>query len=107
MDSDDKVLRDLDAGTSFQAIRATYNLRLRLTERSEAQDATEIFKLKFIKKCLESQFLEKRIQGIKDLNEFVRNATDNIDEDASRKMHQWMIENGVFDIIWDPKKTHI
>ena len=31
----------------------------------------EVFKLKFIKKCLESQFLEKRISGIKDLNEIL------------------------------------
>lgn len=40
--------------------------------RSQAKKETEDFKLKFIKKTLESQFLEKRIQAMKDLNEVVQ-----------------------------------
>ena len=51
----------------------------------------EVFKLKFIKKCLGSQFLEKRIQGIKDLNEFVRDITFGNDELATNKIVQWII----------------
>lgn len=75
--------------------------------REEAIAAMEVFKLKFIKKCLESQFLEKRIQGIKELNEIVRESTIGNDAEATTFIVKWIIENGVFQIIWDPRKTHI
>ena len=67
----------------------------------------EVFKLKFIKRCLESQFLEKRIQGIKELNEIVTEATIGNDAQATSAIINWITTNGVFQIIWEPKKTHI
>ena len=91
LESDDKALRDLDVQCSFQAIYATKDIKRRLMTEAEATEAMEVFKLKFIKKCLESQFLEKRIQGIKDLNEFVRDTTFGNDEVATNKIVQWII----------------
>lgn len=67
----------------------------------------EVLKLKFIKRCLESQFLEKRIQGIKELNEIVTDCTNGNDAQATSNIIQWILNNGIFEIIWEPKKTHI
>lgn len=64
-------------------------------------------KMKFIKKCLESQFLEKRIQGIKELNEVVTDSTTGNEAQAMSNIASWITENGVFNIIWDARKTHI
>jgi len=63
--------------------------------------------MKFIKKCLESQFLEKRIQGIKELNEVVTESTVGNEVQAMASIAAWITDNGVFNIIWDARKTHI
>lgn len=39
-------------------------------------------KLKFIKKLLESQFLEQRIQGIKDLNQMINDLLGQEDKET-------------------------
>ena len=67
----------------------------------------EVFKLTFIKKCLESQFLEKRIQGIKDLNEIVNETIIKSDPQQTQEMIEWILNNQVFSLIWDSKKTHV
>ena len=53
----------------------------------------EVFKLKFIKKCLESKFLEKRIQGIKDLNEIVNDTIIKSDSQQTQEMIDWILNN--------------
>lgn len=92
--------------TSFQAILATKMIKVRYMPDSQAKEEMEVFKMRFIKKCLESQFLERRIQGIKDLNEVVKDATLMHKGDETQKIIQWILENGVLNTIWEPKKTH-
>ena len=75
--------------------------------REKARQEMEFLKMKFIKKCLESQFLEKRIQGIKELNEVVTDSTIGNEAQAISNIVSWITENGVFNIIWDARKTHI
>ena len=59
------------------------------------------------KKCLESEFLERRIQGIRDLNLVIRNNTMYASKTFDVPfLVNWMTENQVFDIIWTARKTH-
>ena len=61
LESDDAKIRDLDQACSCQAIIATEMIQSRIMPRPQARKAMELFKLQFIKLCLSSQFLEKRI----------------------------------------------
>ena len=61
LESDDAKIRDLDQACSCQAIIATEMIQSRIMPRAQARKAMELFKLQFIKLCLSSQFLEKRI----------------------------------------------
>ena len=81
--SEDDKIRDLEHSTSYQAIQAAGMIKQRLMTRQEAKQEQDVLKLKFIKKCLESQFLEKRIQGIKDLNDNIKETTLQCDSKAS------------------------
>ena len=45
--------------------------------KTQALQETNIFKLKFVKKCLQSEYLEKRIMGIKDLNDIIDDVTSD------------------------------
>lgn len=58
-----------------------------------------------MKKCLESEALTLRRQSIKDLNSVVNNAPSS--PEAKKALINWMSENDVFDILWDPRKTHV
>lgn len=73
----------------------------------EGKKMQEILKLKFIKKCLECEFLEKRIMGIKDLNDVIVEKTVEHDSEASKQLIGWIEQNELFDAIWNPKKTHL
>ena len=59
--------------------------------------------------CLKSNYLERRIQGIRDLNQIIKNqrmysANKNF---TSLFLIEWMQSNGVFSILFDTKKTHL
>ena len=54
--------------------------------------------------------LERRILGIKELNAIIRNTQITYGAAKVFTMEwliNWMSEHGVFDIIWDTKKTHL
>lgn len=69
--------------------------------------ALEIFKLVMCKKCLESEFLERRIQGIRDLNTIIENNTIFMNKQFEPEfLVQWMTEHNIFDIIWVARRTH-
>lgn len=58
--------------------------------------------------CLKSGFLERRIQGIKDLNQIIKNNRVFMNKSfTSQFLIEWMMSNGVFSILFDPKKTHL
>ena len=61
LNTKDEKIRDVDNSCIYQAIVATNMIKQRLMPHYQARKEMEVFKLKFIKKCLESQFLEKRI----------------------------------------------
>lgn len=62
-----------------------------------------------VKKLLESEFLECRISGIRDLNSIIRNTTmiyTKKQQFTAEFLVNWMTENKVFDIIWVARRTH-
>lgn len=66
--------------------------------------------MEICKKCLASELLERRILGIKELNTVIRNASQAYGVAKIYTMQElinWMSEHGVFDILWDTKKTHL
>jgi len=86
-------IRDVDNSCIYQAIVATNMIKQRLMPHYQARKEMEVFKLKFIKKCLECQFLEKRIQGLKDLNDMVVETTVQSDEEVTTAMINWITDN--------------
>jgi hypothetical protein len=58
---------------------------------------------------MESNYLERRINGIKDLNTLIKNNTlyKTSTTFTTEFLLDWMKENGVFSVIWDPRKTHL
>ena len=79
-------------------------------DKEIAKQEQEKLKLEICKKCLSSDLLERRILGIKELNTIIRNAQMAYGAAKVFSMEElinWMSEHGVFDIIWDTKKTHL
>ena len=59
-------------------------------------------------KNLNSEFLERRINAIKDLNSVLwKNAVQSNKSFTTEFLIDWMTEQKVFVTIWDAKKTHI
>lgn len=61
VESNDDKIRELDMSASQQAVIAVGMILGRVKTRTDARKDQEELKLKFVKKCLESQYLEKRI----------------------------------------------
>ena len=80
-------------------------------DRDEAKEESEKLKLEICKKCLSSDLLERRILGIKELNTIVKNMQFSYGLNKGSFTLEWLInwmsEHGVFDILWDTKKTHL
>lgn len=82
----------------------------RLKTEEERAIIKEVLGLQMSKKGLKSEFLDRRIDGMKELNELIKAAcplAQNADVDKLKFLIDWMQENGVFEIIWVPKNTHI
>jgi hypothetical protein len=84
------------------------SINLRILDREEAKKEAEILKLEICTKCLSSTLLERRILGIKELNTIIRNnKLYGAKTFTMEQLIQWMSEQQVFSILWDPKKTHL
>lgn len=79
-------------------------------DKEEGQKRAENLKLEIVKKMLTCELLERRIVGIKELNTIIRGAQHNYGGKQGFSLEnviKWILEHGVFDIIWDVKKTHL
>jgi hypothetical protein len=68
LNAPDKCLRDINREKLESVIRSLDNMNKRNMTKEERDKESEIFKLDLCLLCLKSGFLERRIQGIKDLN---------------------------------------
>ena len=69
----DKSIRDVRKEHIDTILKAVGSVQARIMEKEASAKELEIFKLEMSKKCLESEFLERRIQGIRDLNQIIKN----------------------------------
>jgi ubiquitin carboxyl-terminal hydrolase 34 len=97
-------------------IKAIENISKRFLTKEEREKKIEVLKLELINKCLKSTYLERRIQGIRDLNTLVKKITTpqysyNMKTESKAFtadfLIDWMREHQVFQNMWDPRKTHL
>jgi hypothetical protein len=83
-------------------------MQKRIFNKEEREKETETLKLEICHHCLKSSFFDRRIQGIKDLNQIIKNNRMSSFKSISNSgLIKWLNENDIFSIIFDPKKTHL
>lgn len=103
----DKALRDVRREHIEAIIKAVDLLSRRILERAEREKDNEILKLEVARLCLNSSFMERRIQGIRDLNLIIRHNRIYGGRFTGKFLVEWMQGHGVFDVLFDHKKTHL
>jgi len=109
-DAPEKSLRDVRREKIESIIKSIDCFQRRLISREEREKQTEVLKLEISLVCLKSSYLERRIQGIRDLNQIIKNLrmfSSNNKAFTAHFLITWMQENGVFNILFDPKRTHL
>ena len=103
----DKSIRDVRKESIDTILKAVSSVQARVMDKEVAAKDLEVFKLKMCKKCLESEFLERRIQGIRELNNIIKNNTIFTSKQFEPEfLIKWIAENQILDIIWVARKTH-
>ena len=105
----DQSLRDVRKEKIDGIITSVDSIGRRLLTKSEREKQSEILRLELCIKSMRSNYLERRIQGIKDFNTIVKNNTlySTSTTFSVEFLIDWMNEHDVFSTIWDPKKTHL
>ena len=85
-------------------------------QKEDYQKENEELKLRLAAKGLSSELLERRINGMRDLNQIIKNNTSTFTYYGSQPapkvftkefLLDWLKKNGVLDVIWTPEKTHL
>ena len=89
--------------------KAIDNMSKRCLTKKEREKSTEVLKLSFSAKNLNSSFLDRRIQAIRDLNTVIKNNMIYVTQQAftNEFLIQWLRDHEVFTSLWDPRKTHV
>jgi ubiquitin carboxyl-terminal hydrolase 34 len=104
----EKSLRDVRREKIDAIIKSVDNLQRRLIQKEEREKETEVLRLEVSLMCLKSNYLERRIQGIRDLNQIIKNnRMMSIKSFTPHFLIEWMQTNEVFNILFDTKKTHL
>jgi ubiquitin carboxyl-terminal hydrolase 34 len=104
----EKSLRDMRRERIESIIKSIDSFQRRIISKDEREKMTEVVKLEVALMCLKSSFLERRIQGIRDLNGVIRNnRMFNSKTFTAKFLIEWMEQNGVYSQIFDTRKTHI
>ena len=87
-------------------MRAVGSLQNRFLNKEAAKIDQQVFRLELCKKCLESEFLERRIQGIRDLNQVISANSYGDKQFDPQFLVKWMTDHKVFDTLWMARSTH-
>lgn len=68
-----RALRDVRREHIEAIVKAVESLSRRVVEKAEREKQMEILKLEVALLCLNSSYMERRIQGIRDLNQIIKN----------------------------------
>jgi hypothetical protein len=110
LSASDKSLRDIRKEQVDAILKSVENISRRFLSKEEREKQSEVLKLEMCNKNLNSEFLERRINAIKDLNSVLwKNSISTYSSKSFTTdfLIEWMIQNNVFTTIWDSKKTHI
>jgi hypothetical protein len=89
-------------------VKAVDCLSRRITAKGEREKQLEVLKLEVALLCLNSSYMERRIQGIRDLTAIIKsNRVLSAPLLEGRFLVEWMQTHGVFDVLFAPKKTHL
>jgi len=72
LEAPDKILKDVTANDVSQIQISINTINGRVMDREASKVESEKLKLEICKKCLSSELLERRILGIKELNNIIR-----------------------------------
>lgn len=104
----EKSLRDVRREKIDAIIKSVDCLSRRLIAKDEREKETEVLRLEVSLMCLKSNYLERRIQGIRDLNQIIKgNRILSNKSFTSQFLIEWMQSNDVFGILFDTKRTHL
>ena len=107
-DAPEKSLRDVRREKIEAIIKSVDNLQRRLIQKEEREKETEVLRLEVALMCLKSNYMERRIQGIRELNQIIKNnRMMSIKSFTPHFLIEWMQANEVFNILFDTKKTHL
>ena len=78
-------------------------------DKNVRKKSHEQLKLQLALKSIASEYIEPRINAMKDLNILIKNNTMyNVNKNFSSEfLIDWIVTNGLLEIIWDPRKTHL
>jgi ubiquitin carboxyl-terminal hydrolase 34 len=103
----DKSLRDVRRERIESIIKSIDNFQRRLVTVEEREKQTEVLKLEVALMCLKSSFLERKIQGIKDLNTVIlNNRMFSFKSISAAYLIEWLEQNGVYSVVFEAKHTH-
>lgn len=89
-------------------IKSIENISRRFLTKEERDSQAEVLRLEMCNKNLNSEFLERRINAIKDLNTvLLKNKFQSSQTFYTQFLIDWMMDKQVFTTIWDANKTHI
>lgn len=109
LSASDKSLRDVRKQQIDGIIKAIDSISKRFLDKEERDKQSEIMKLELCNKCLGSEFLERRIQGIRELNDIIKNTTLYMSSKSFKAdfLIDWMLDHEVLSTIWSIRKTHL
>lgn len=83
-------------------------MKKRAKPKEEREKEAELLKLEISLLSLKSGFMNRRIQGIKDLSNLSRSIKYTTHKSfKSGDLVKWIKDNKVLELILDPKQTHI
>jgi len=106
LEAPDKALREVRKEHIEAIVKAIDTLNRRIVSREERIKQNDILKLDVALLCLKSSFMARRIQGIKDLNSVIKSHRAFSNRFSGEFLINWMFENKIFDVLFDPKGTH-
>jgi hypothetical protein len=102
-----KALREVRREHMDAIVKAIDLLSRRVVEKPAREKKQETLRLEIALLCLNSGYMERRIQGIRDLSQIIKSHRMSLDRSSGTPLVEWMLKNDLFDILFDPKKTHL
>ena len=106
LNAPDIALREANGETLEAIISGIDRLLRRLVVRSEREREIAALRRSVALLCLNSSYLERRIQGIRELGQLIRTTRAQPSSQSGKELVEWMRAEGVFDVLFDRRKTH-